>query len=84
MTTRNRPPARGFPPTAIGTWTCPRWRHASSGYLSGQFDASGHRMNLTLRVTASGARVRDAAFPDERETGDLVLRTMRRPAKVGE
>ena len=36
----------------------PQVLHASSGYLSGQFDASSNRMNLTLRVTASCARLR--------------------------
>ena len=41
-------------------------------------------MNLTLRVTASGARLRDAAFTDERETSEVVLRTIRRPTEPGE
>ena len=59
--------------------------HASSGYLSylsGQFEPSGHRMNLTLRVAASGARLRDEAFPGERETSDAVLRTICRSAML--
>ena len=54
--------------------------HASSGYLSGQFDASGARMSLTLRVTSPGAQLRDEAFPDERESADAVLRTIHRRA----
>ncbi len=56
----------------------PRLLHASSGYLKGQFDPSGDRMSLTLRVTLPGTRLRAEAFPDECETSSTVLRTIRR------
>ena len=48
---------------------------------------TGNRLpatGLTFRVTTSGVRLRDEAFPDERETSDVVMRTIRRSAGAGE
>ena len=52
----------------------PELLHASAGFLSGEADPSGERMSLTFRVAASGATLRDEAFPSERERPEEVLR----------
>ena len=52
----------------------PELLHASTGFLNGEADPSSDRMSLTFRVAASGAILRDEAFPSEREHPEEVLR----------
>ena len=52
----------------------PELLHASAGFLSGEAGPSGERMSLTFRIAASGATLRDEAFPSERERPEEVLR----------
>ena len=52
--------------------------HASSGFVNGRDRTSRERMSITLRVTMSGAELRDEAFSEVHEERDLVLRTFRR------
>ena len=52
--------------------------HASSGFVNGRDRPSRERMSITLRVTMSGAELRDEAYSEEHEEWDLVLRTIRR------
>ncbi|MCY4581910.1 MAG: phytanoyl-CoA dioxygenase family protein, partial [Chloroflexi bacterium] len=52
--------------------------HASSGFVNRREPESSERTSITFRVTTPGVELRDAAFPEEREHRDLVLRTLRR------
>ena len=57
--------------------------HASSGFVNGRDRPSRERMSITLRVTVSGAELRDEALSEEHEERDLVLRTIRRlPGRI--
>ena len=60
----------------------PELLHASSGFVNGDTEASTEWMSLTFRVAASGAALRDEAFPDVRERRDEVLRTISRAPRA--
>ena len=62
----------------------PELLHASAGFLSGEADPSGERMSLTFRIAASGAALRDEAFPSDRERPEEVLRIVSPVSGVAE
>ena len=60
----------------------PALLHASFGFVSGNAAPSRERMSITFRLAASGAKLRDEAFPEGPEMRDRVLRTIRRGSRA--
>ena len=60
----------------------PHLLHASPSRLRDQRETPRERMILTFRIAASGARLRDSAFPEEWEDRDQVLRLIRRSSEA--